>query len=200
MMRTVGIYVFDDVEVLDFSGPFEVFSVANRVAIRGGAEPPFNVVTVARSGPKITARGGYIFQPSHTFETCPAIDVLLVPGGVVDAEYENPRVIEWITSTHEQSSLTTSVCTGAFLLAKAGILDDRSATTHWEDLDDLEQRHPEITVVRDTLWVDEGDVVTSAGISAGIEMSLHLVRRLVDEDVAELTARQMEYNWRDDSR
>jgi len=196
-MKTIGIFVFDEVEVLDFSGPFEVFSVANRIAARLGEEPPFNVVTVARSSPLITARGGYVFQASHTFQACPAIDVLLVPGGIVDAEYKNPEVIEWIKNTHEQSSLTASVCTGAFLLAKAGILTDRSATTHWEDLDDLEARHPELTVVRDTLWVDEGDVVTSAGISAGIEMSLHLVRRLVSEEVAHMTARQMEYNWRD---
>ena len=199
-MKTIGIFVFDEVEVLDFSGPFEVFSVANRIAMRAGEEAPFTVITVAQSGPAISARGGYVFQPSHSFATCPAIDVLIVPGGVVDAEYDNPQVIEWITRVHEQSSLSTSVCTGTFLLARAGILSERSATTHWEDADDLAARHPEVTVVRDRLWVDEGDVVTSAGISAGIEMSLHLVKRLAGEEVAQLTARQMEYNWRNDLR
>jgi len=199
-MKTIGIFVFDEVEVLDFSGPFEVFSVANRVAARDGAATPFSVVTVAKSGPAITARGGYVFHPSHSFETCPAIDVLLVPGGVVDTPYNDAEVIGWITAMHEQSSLTASVCTGAFLLARAGILADRSATTHWEDIDDLERHHPEVAVVRDSLWVDEGDVVTSAGISAGIEMSLHLVRRLVDEDTAVRVARQMEYDWRDADR
>lgn len=198
-MKTIGIYVFDDIEVLDFSGPFEVFSVANRIALRNGEEQPFNVLTVARTGPTVTARGAYVFQPAHTFETCPAIDVLIVPGGVVDAEYDNGEVIDWIKARHQRSSLTASVCTGAFLLAKAGILAGRKATTHWEDADDLERRHPEVTVVRDGLWVDEGDVVTSAGISAGIEMSLHLVRRLADENVAHKTARQMEYDWRSDN-
>lgn len=199
-MKTVGIFVFDDVEVLDFSGPFEVFSVANRVAARDGKPSPFNVITVARSGTSIMARGDYAFTASHNFGTCPAIDILIVPGGVVEAEYNTPEVIKWIKAAHGHASLTASVCTGAFLLAKAGILTGLSATTHWEDLDDLAQRHPEVSIVRNGLWVDEGAVVTPAGISAGIEMSLHLVRRLAGEDLAQRAARQMEFNWRADNK
>lgn len=198
-MQTVGIFVFGDVEVLDFSGPYEVFSVANRIAARNGDPIPFDVITVAQEKKSVTARGGYAFTASHDFASCPPVQVLIVPGGVVDAEYENLEVIDWVRRTHEHALLTASVCTGAFLLAKAGVLTGLSATTHWEDLDDLEQRHPEVSIVRNGLWVDEGHVVTSAGISAGIEMSLHLVRRLVSEDLARSVARQMEFNWRSDN-
>lgn len=195
MTRTVAIYVFDDVEVLDFSGPFEVFSVANRLAERDGASMPFRVVTVARDNPAVTARGGYRFVASHTIADAPAIDVLIVPGGVVDGELAHADVIDWIRRVDTKTEITASVCTGAFVLAAAGLLAGRAATTHWEDIDDLARRHPDITIVNDVPWVDEGPVVTSAGISAGIEMSLHLVGRLTGPDLAIRTARQMQYTW-----
>jgi len=105
----------------------------------------------------------------------PIVDVLIIPGGVVSAELDSPIVLEWIAATALQTEITASVCTGAFLLAKAGLLDTKSATTHWEDIDDLKTMFPAVTVRSGVRWIDEGRVVTSAGISAGIDMSLHLV-------------------------
>ena len=197
MTKTLGIFVFDEIEVLDFSGPFEVFSVANRVAARAGLSPPFRVLTISRSGEAVMARGGYHFMPSHGFGDALALDILIVPGGVVDAECQRAEVIDWIKTVDAGTALTASVCTGAFLLAEAGLLDGRRATTHWEDSDDLERRYPQVRVERDRPWVDEGRIVTSGGISAGISMSLHLVRLDQGEDFAKAVARQMEYTWND---
>ena len=143
-MRNVGIYVFDEVEVLDFAGPFEVFSTASRVCCRAqpGAEPPFQVFTVGASQRPVTARGGLVVQPRCSFADHPKIDVLLVPGGVVTAELERPRVIAWVAARSATAELTASVCTGAFLLARARLLKGKSATTHWEDIADLRAMAP----------------------------------------------------------
>jgi len=196
MSKTVEIFVFDEIEVLDLGGPFEVFSVANRLAQHDGEAPPFNVVTVAREAGTVLARGGYEFCPSHSFADAPPADVLVVPGGVVEQECTRTEVISWLRQAYEEAELTASICTGAFLLAEAGVLSGLGVTTHWEDIDDLERRYPDLKVQRDRLWVDEGRVVTSGGISAGIDMSLHLVHRLEGQDLAERVARQMEYDWR----
>lgn len=196
MSKTVAIYVFDEIEVLDLGGPFEVFSVANRLTVKDGRAQPFNVVTVSREDETIQARGGYRYCPSHTFSDAPPADILVVPGGVVDAECARTDVIAWLRQAYDGAELTASVCTGAFLLAEAGLLSGLTVTTHWEDIDDLERRYPGLKVVRDRLWVDEGRIVTSGGISAGIDMSLHLVRRLLGQETAERTAHQMEYDWR----
>lgn len=200
-MRGIGIYVFDDVEVLDFAGPFEVFSVASRVAARLDvhASPPFEVFTVSASGEPVTARGGLVVTPGHSFSDHPAIDVLIVPGGVMDAVLARPEVVEWVTTRSRGAELTASVCTGAFLLGRAGLLGGKKVTTHWEDAADLRAALPETDVVEGVKWVDEGDVVTSAGISAGIDMCLHLVTRFLGEGMAVATARQMDYRWEPDS-
>ncbi|MBE0529622.1 MAG: DJ-1/PfpI family protein [Rhodospirillales bacterium] len=194
--RTVGIYVYDEVEVLDFAGPFEVFSVASRLALRAAPAdpPPFSVETISRTGGPIVARGGLVVVPAWAIGAHPGLDLLIVPGGVIDGELR-PDVIEWISCQAGRAEIAASVCTGAYLLAAAGLLDGRRATTHWEDAADLAARHPETTVIKDTGWVDEGRIVTSAGISAGIDMSLHLVARLSGRPAAERTARQMEYHW-----
>lgn len=194
--RTVGIYVYDDVEVLDFAGPFEVFSVASRLAQRTApAEaPPFSVVTISRTGGPIAARGGLVVVPACAIGTHPGLDLLIIPGGVVDGELR-PDVTAWIRREADRAEIVASVCTGAFLVAAAGLLDGLRATTHWEDAADLAARHPETTVIEDVGWIDEGHIVTSAGISAGIDMSLHLVQRLLGRAAAERTARQMEYAW-----
>ena len=197
MTKNIGIYVFDEVEVLDFAGPFEVFSTASRMTGRTSKEPPpFSVTLVADRLREVRARGGLRVVPSASFAEHPAFDVLLVPGGEVSAELERSDVSAWIAEVARRASLTASVCTGAFLLAKAGLLGGRRVTTHWEDVDDLQRSFPELTVVRDVPWVDEGELVTSAGISAGLDMSLHLVARLASSELAERTARQMEYVWR----
>jgi transcriptional regulator GlxA family with amidase domain len=202
MTWTVGIYLFDAVEVLDFAGPFEVFSTAARVD--GRTKPPhppiFVVSTVGRGFAPIVARGGLRVQPAFGLEDHPPLDVLVVPGGVVDAEMVQPEVIAWLQRVAPTTSVTASVCTGAFLLAQAGLLEGKRATTHWEDVAELRRLFPSIKVVEERRWVDLGSIVTSAGISAGIDMSLHLVARLAGADLARKTARQMQYDWWDDEK
>lgn len=197
MSYTIGIYLFDDVEVLDFAGPFEVFSTASRVA---SPETPqagklFEVFTVARQSGTVRARGGLKVLPDFDFTNHPAIDVLVAPGGVVTAELAKREVIEWLSRTADRCALIVSVCTGAFLLGAAGLLDGRSATTHWEDIADLRAMFPKIAVRENARWIDEGRIMTSAGISAGIDLSLHAVERLAGRDLAIRTARQMEFDW-----
>ncbi len=192
----VGIYIFDQVEVLDFAGPFEVFSTAARVKQRREPHAPsaFEVFTISDAA-LVHARANLLVQPHYTLTNHPKIDVLIVPGGVITAELEKPDVTAWIKRVNASTQLTVSVCTGAFLLAQAGLLDGKRVTTHWEDCDDLERMFPNLRVERGVHWVDEGRIVTSAGISAGIDMSLHLVSRLLGLEIAEATAHQMEYAW-----
>lgn len=190
MTRTLAILIFDEVEVLDFCGPFEVFSVANRFA-----DPPaFRVVTVAEKVGPISTRGGLSVVPHHRLADCPPPDLLLVPGGQgTRTEMHNPALIDWIRQVAPKAELVLSVCTGALLLAKAGLLDGLEATTHHIALDLLGQVAPQTTIHADRRFVDNGRVVCSAGIAAGIDMSLHVVARLLGDDVAAKTARQMEY-------
>lgn len=197
MTTSIAIYLFPDAEVLDFAGPYEVFTTASRVFKRENPSllEPFSVFTVAREAGTVKARAGLVVQPDYTFANHPPIDVLLIAGGVVTAELDTPEVIAWVAATSARAALTASVCTGAFLLAEAGLLDGLSATTHWEDIADLQAGYPMISVVADQRWVDEGSIVTSAGISAGIDMSLHLVERLAGRELALLTARQMDFDW-----
>ena len=197
MTRTVGIYLFDDVEVLDFAGPFEVFSTASRLQSRldPRSSALFEVVTIADGRRLIHARGGLKIMPDFEITTHPHLDVLIIPGGIVTAELKRERIIDWIARTASTSQLTASVCTGAFLLGQAGLLNGKKATTHWEDIDDLRSMFPEIDVQAEVRWVDIGPIVTSAGISAGIDMSLHLVSRLESQELAIKTARQMEFDW-----
>lgn len=200
MTYTVAIFLFNQVEVLDFAGPFEVFNTASRLMSRMDPElePVFDVFTISETGQAIAARGGLVIQPAFGFADLVAIDVLVIPGGMVDEEMNNPVLMSWLKSNHVRTVITASVCTGAFLLAQAGILTDQQVTTHWEDIADLRRRFPGLQVVDHYKYVDSGRIVTSAGISAGISMSLHLVRRLYGKDLAHLTARQMEFDWMED--
>lgn len=198
MTHHIGIYLFDDVEVLDFAGPFEVFSTAARVAARDASALPrrFAVTLIADCLRTVHARGGLRVAVDAAFANHPPLDVLLVPGGDVTHELERAPVSDWIATVARKTPLVASVCTGAFLLAKAGLLAGRRATTHWEDVDDLRRQFPDVKVESGAPWIDEGDIVTSAGISAGLDMSLHLVARLANLELAERTARQMDYVWR----
>jgi transcriptional regulator GlxA family with amidase domain len=194
--RTLAILVCDDVEALDFCGPFEVFSVANRFT----ESPAFTVLTVAEIAGPVLTRGGLSVDPNHHLADCPRPDVLLVPGGQgTRKEMHNPALIDWIRQASTKAELVLSVCTGALLLAKAGLLDGLVATTHHGAIDLLRQTAPQTTVHTDRRFVDNGRVVCSAGIAAGIDMSLHVVSRLLGRDVAEKTARQMEYPWSGES-
>lgn len=196
----VGILLFDDVELLDMAGPYEVFTTASRVHARtqaAGADPLFTVTTLARTTSPVRARAGLQLTPDATLAHHPALDCALVPGGVVNAELRQPLTLGWIAAQRRTARVVASVCTGALLLAEAGVLDGLAATTHWEDLDELRALRPAVQVREGVRWVDEGAVVTSAGISAGIDMCLHLVARLHSRDLALRTARQMDYDWKD---
>lgn len=196
-MDTIGILLYDDIEVLDFAGPFEVFSTADRVhgRLNPGGERLFEVCVISETGNLVRARGGLQIQSQHGFDDALDLDVLLVPGGVVTRELEKAPVLAWIAQRARSARIVASVCTGAFLLGKAGLLHGHRVTTHWEDLEDLRTLLPDSEVEADARWIDEGKVVTSAGISAGLDMSLHLVERLAGRDLALRTARQMDYAW-----
>lgn len=192
-MRTwkVGILLFDEVEVLDFAGPFEVFSVTRAE----DGEKPFDVYTVAQEKRLVKAQNGLKVEPRCSFEDAPAFDILIVPGGygAEEIEIHNRALIDWLRDRAARATLMASVCTGAFLLAEAGLFSGRRVTTHWMDLDRLERQYPHVTVERNTRFVDEGNLITSAGISAGIDMCLHLVGRLLGAEAAKATAKRMEY-------
>ncbi|MGB6328204.1 MAG: DJ-1/PfpI family protein [Halarcobacter sp.] len=188
----IGIYIYDEAEVLDFSGPFEVFSVASRFL---NEKEKFNTYLISEKESIITARGGYRVNSHFTFENHPSLDVLIVVGGVHTNEMKKSKVINWIKEQGKSVKLLTSVCTGAFLLAKAEVITKHKVTTHWEDIEDLKNDFPTLTVVEDVRWVDEGNIVTSAGISAGIDMSLHLVSKIYNYELAQKTAKQMQFDW-----
>ncbi|TEW54598.1 DJ-1/PfpI family protein [Psychromonas sp. RZ22] len=193
----IAIYLYENAEVLDFSGPYEVLSTAKRIA---GND--WNIFFVGESDALVSARGGFLVKPHYTFDDHPAIDVLIVVGGIHTEEMKKTKVIEWIKKTDTLTKQTLSVCTGAFLLAEAGLLNGLSVTTHWEDIDDLKVGYPTLQVVDNKRWVCDGKYTTSGGISAGIDMTLHLVSVLPTLtgttstlNLGEKTARQMEYTW-----
>jgi len=193
---TVGILIFDNVEVLDFCGPFEVFSSASSVGEPSEHRALFQVAIIAEEDRLINCSGGLQVKPEATIANHPPLDILVVPGGGVSRELSNPHVLEWIRRQDQQTKLTASVCTGAFLLAESGLLNQRRATTHWSGIERMRKRYPAVEVLADTRIVDEGRIITSAGVSAGIDMSLHVVSRLFGEPVAAQTARYMEYDWK----
>jgi len=199
--KRVGIVVFPDVEVLDFCGPFEVFSVTRLDEERRREEPsPFDVFLVAEEPGPIVTTGGMKVMPDHTLESCPALDVMVVPGGWgARAQMKNARLVDWIKARAKQVETLTSVCTGSMLLGQVGLLDGRHATTHWRALEWMRDSFPAVTVEEKLHVVEEGHVLTSAGISAGIDMALRVVARYHGESVARNTARTMEYRYPDDN-
>ncbi|MBT2333825.1 DJ-1/PfpI family protein [Variovorax paradoxus] len=199
MTLRVRILAYDGVEALDFAGPFEVFTTASRVSQRSnaGTEAPFEVacVALAGAGQPVQARAGLRLLADHGLAENPKADLLIVPGGVVDAPMASPATLRWIADCAAGAQLVASVCTGVFLLAKSGVATREAVTTHWEDIADLREQFPSLDVREGERWVDSGRIVSSAGISAGIDMSLYLVERLAGRALAERTARQMDYAW-----
>jgi len=197
--KRVGIVIFDDVEVLDFCGPFEVFSAVRLNEDKRREEPsPFEVLLVAEKSATVYASGGMQVIPHHTFHTCPRLDVLVVPGGWgTRRELENPAMLDWLRQRAAEVETLASVCTGSMLLGFAGLLDGRHATTHWKSLDWMRDSFPSVTVAYDQHVVEDGRLLTSAGISAGIDMALKAVARCCGETVARATARHMEYPYPD---
>ncbi|TQV76751.1 DJ-1/PfpI family protein [Aliikangiella marina] len=188
----VGIYIYENAEVLDFAGPFEVFATASRFSV---PENFFNVFLVAETKSPLNARAGFSLNPHYDFNSHPPIDVLIVVGGVHSQQLEKRSVLEWVASRAASAKITASVCTGAFILAAANVLTNQRVTTHWDDIEELKSAFPNLNVIESQRWVDEGSIVTSAGISAGIDMSLYLVAKLVDKSLAIQTARTMEFEW-----
>ena len=192
--RNVAILLFDEVEVLDFAGPFEVFAVTSEL----NDYEPLKVYTVAEKKQPIRARNGLSVNPDYGFDDCPAPDILIVPGGEgTRAVMKNQAALDWIKTVATGSEMTLSVCTGALVLGEAGLLDGLAATTHHETFDLLRKIAPKTTVRETDRFVDNGKVITSGGISAGIDMSLHVIWRLLGEEQAQRTAEYMEYgDWR----
>lgn len=188
---SVGIFLFNEVEVLDFAGPFEVFSIT-----KVHEEKPFTVYTVSQNGEMITARNGLKVKPDYSIEDLPPVDILIIPGGkgARENEVKNDIIINWIRQQMKEVKLITSVCTGALLLAKAGLLDGLKATTHWASIQTFKKDFPNVEVMENVKFVDEGHIITSAGISAGINMSFHIVKNLLGVEIAEETAKNMEYD------
>lgn len=197
MRKKLGILIFDEVEVLDFSGPFEVFSVARLNEESRRSEPsPFEVVLIAQFDRPVMATGGLKVIPDTTFEHCPSLDLLIVPGGLGTRwEMHNEKLLDFVRQRAPQLELLASVCTGALILASAGLLDGLTATTHWHSLQLLHELFPSIDVDRQARVVLDGKVMTSAGIAAGIDMSLDILARYFGEDVARFTASYMEYPY-----
>lgn len=190
-MINVGIFLFNEVEVLDFAGPFEVFSITEK-----DNRKLFKVTTVSEQGELVHARNGLKIQPDVSFDSDLNFDILIIPGGygAEEIEIKNKKVIDWIKTQSARVNILASVCTGAFLLAEAGLLNNKKATTHWMDLPRLENDYPRIKVIRDARFVDEGNIITSGGISSGINMSFHIIERLFGAEVVKNTAKRMEYN------
>ncbi|HUR58489.1 MAG TPA: DJ-1/PfpI family protein [Opitutaceae bacterium] len=196
MKRNVAILLFDEVEVLDFAGPFEVFAVTDE--LRG--HNTFNVFTLGESTTSIRARNGLKVVADYALKNlpvgtgCPAPHLLVVPGGFgTRALLRKPALLEWIRTTAQAAELTISVCTGALVLGKAGLLEGLRATTHHDCFDALRENAPHTEVVEDQRFVDNGSILTAAGISAGIDCALHVVGRLLGTDAATATAQYMEF-------
>jgi transcriptional regulator GlxA family with amidase domain len=191
--RNVAILVFDDVEVLDFAGPHEVFTVAGDMV----RPPPFYVYEIGLSSSPVLSRGRLLVSPRYTIEDCPKPDILVVPGGMGTRPLlKHERLLAWIVEQAERAELILSVCTGALLLAKAGLLAGLEATTHHGAFDLMAELSPSTLVVRDKRFVESSErIVTAGGISAGIDAALHLVERLVGAKAREIVVEEMEYGW-----
>ena len=195
--KKLGILVFDEIEVLDFTGPFEVFSVARLNEESRRSEPsPFEVILIAQFDRPVVATGGLKVLPDTTFSDCPPLDVLLVPGGLGTRwEMHNEKLLSFVRQRAEQVELLASVCTGALILASAGLLDGLTATTHRHSLQLMQELFPAVDVDDEARVVRDGKFMTSAGISAGIDMSLDILADYYGEDVAKFTASYMEYPY-----
>lgn len=199
-MKKIAIALFDEVEVLDFAGPFEVFSVTGK---RNLGEP-YEVFTVAEKE-VITARNNLIVKPTYLFNNAPTADIFLVPGGggyYADGrpfgsrrEMDNPIMLNWIKQQYVQAELALSVCTGALIMAKADLLNGLEVTTHFMAIDTLKQIVPTATVSPEKRFVDNGKIILSAGVSAGIDMAFYVVAKLQGPEVAQETARYMQYDY-----
>lgn len=195
--KRLGIVVFDEVEVLDFCGPFEVFSVTRLNEEQRREEPsPFDVLLVAQFDRPIITTGGMKVLPDITFDNCPSLDILVVPGGWgTRSEMKNETLLSFVRTHAAHVEILASVCTGALILGRAGLLDGLRATTHWSSLQMMRELFPKVMVDTESHVVEQGKIITSAGISAGIDMALRVVSRYFGETIAHSTAKHMEYSF-----
>jgi transcriptional regulator GlxA family with amidase domain len=190
-MTRIGIALFDGAEELDWAGPWEVLAAWAQQWPDDGVE----VFTLAQRDGEITCAKGLRVLPDRTWETAGKLDVLVYPGGRgTRRELKDDAVLAWLRGTKTSGALMTSVCTGALVYAAAGFLTDRPATTYWNQLDLLEELEPSVELRPDDRFVDSGDVITAAGVSAGIDMALHLVARLHSKERAREVRRYIQYD------
>lgn len=192
-MKTVTLLLFPDVEVLDFAGPFEVFSVASEVR----QPAPFRVITVADGASPVAAVGGLNVAPHFNLATAPQADVLIIPGGKGSRPaMREAKILDWVARQADKAEVVASVCTGALILGKLGLLDGLAATTHAGAIGELRAVSDKIDVRPAARFIDNGKYLTSGGITAGIDMSLYLLKRLTDQQLVDLVVEEMEYDWR----
>ncbi|MCG8688413.1 MAG: DJ-1/PfpI family protein [Desulfobacterales bacterium] len=190
--KNLAILLFKDVEVLDFAGPFEVFSVFNEL----NNYERLHVYTVAEDIDTIQARNRLQVVPDYPINTAQIPDYLIIPGGIgTRALLENDTVLNWILQVSKTCDNIMSVCSGALILAKLGLLKDLSATTHHQIFDELKALEPDTNIIQDQRFTDNGKILTSAGVAAGIDMCLYMVARLYGQDQAKATARYIEYPY-----
>ena len=193
--RNVAIFIFDDVEVLDFAGPFEVFNVTGEV----NNLVPFNTYTVALTEEPIKARGKLGINPQYSIDSCPTPDIILLPGGDGRRRLmKDERILSWIARHVDNLEKLLSVCTGAFYIAHSGLLNGLSATTHHGAFSEFKATFPDIELIEDKRYVENGKIITAGGISAGIDMSLYVVAQLLGEEKLALTLEEMEWQWHQD--
>ncbi len=193
--RNLAILIFEGVQIIDYTAPWEVFGHAPS---SGEHQHAFEIYTVAPKAGPITTAMGMSVNPKYTFENAPKADVLLLPGGNVDDHMDDPRVKKWVQDTTKDAEIVLSVCNGAFFLGRAGLLDGLEATTFAGMIDDLQAAVPKARVVRDKRFVDNGKIITSAGLSSGIDGALHVIERLFGKGNAQVAATALEYDWRPD--
>lgn len=191
MTKTIGIVVFDDVEELDAVGPWEVLAFWTQTWPDDG----WTVITLSPSGEAVRCAKGLRITPDHSFTSAPDLSVVVHPGGQgTRPQLKDAAHLQWVRMQAASAEMMTSVCTGSLVLAAAGLLHDRPATTHWGSLDLLAELDPTIEVRPDDRFVDSGDIITSSGVSAGIDMALHLVVRLVGVERAREVRRGIQYD------
>jgi transcriptional regulator GlxA family with amidase domain len=189
--RNTAILIFNDAEVLDFAGPYEVFNAANIVS----GEKLFNVFTIADTKELISARNGLKLVPDYSLSDCPPPDIFIIPGGSGrKIQMTNPTLLNWIKEKIDSLEHLLSVCTGSFIIGKTGLLDGMQAATHHYHYDEFEKSFPKIKLIRNTKFVDNGKIITSAGVSSGINMSLYIIGKLCGEEIKQKAANHIEYS------
>ncbi|WP_418180904.1 DJ-1/PfpI family protein [Aliarcobacter lanthieri] len=202
MQKVVGIFVFDDIEVLDFCGPFEVLSVTRLDETkRLETLSPFDVKLISIKKEVIFTKGNMKIIPDFDFEDCPKLDILIVPGGMGTRKLMyDEKVLEFVKQKSKEVELLSSVCTGSLILANAKLLEGVQATTHWKSLQRMEEEFKNVKVCRDKHFVEDKNIISSAGISAGIDMALYIVKRYFGEEVSRTTAKHMEYSYLEENK